>query len=196
MKVQGWRLTGGIFLLLLVMTAVIFGIQTGEDAVRTLLRSTARCSLLLFLLAFSAASLYQLFPRPLTSWLRANRRYLGVSFALSHTWHLLALGALALWYPHPFVDKLTTVGLAGGGLAYVFIYAMTLTSFAAPRQWLGPRGWQRLHTFGSWYLWLIFLQSYLPRALKDPFYIPFVTLLLVVPVLRLARARRRQNAAV
>ncbi len=57
------------------------------DGVRMVIRFTARTSLVLFCLAFSAAALARLWPNASTRWLRRNRRYLGVSFAASHAIH-------------------------------------------------------------------------------------------------------------
>src|SRR5579862_5617320 len=93
---NGWRLTGLLSLLLLAMSAA-FLIGYGGDAegLRLVIRSTARTSLVLFALAFTASAMAQLVPGEATRWQRRNRRYLGVSFAVSHVVHLVALIALA-----------------------------------------------------------------------------------------------------
>ena len=58
------------------------------------IRFTARTSLLLFCLAFSAAALARLWPNAWTRWQRRNRRYLGVTFAASHGIHAVAIACL------------------------------------------------------------------------------------------------------
>jgi methionine sulfoxide reductase heme-binding subunit len=52
-------------------------------------------------------------------------------------------------------------------LGYVVIAVMAATSndWAVTR--LGPKNWQRLHTFGAYYVWLIFALTYLSRV-KEP----------------------------
>ena len=94
--------------------------------------------------------------------------------------------------------QINTVTLIGGGLAYVFIAAMAATSFDAAVTWLGRPRWQRLHTIGAYYIWFIFLQSYLPRAMQSVDYVPVALLLLGGLVVRLVARRRgdRRGAAV
>ncbi|MBX9823823.1 MAG: hypothetical protein K2Y27_02390, partial [Xanthobacteraceae bacterium] len=97
--------------------------------VRLAIRATARTSLVLFALAFTASALAELIPTEATRWQRRNRRYLGVSFAVSHFIHLGAILALAALDRELFwkLTNVTTIVLAG--TAYLFIAAMTATSF-------------------------------------------------------------------
>ena len=93
---DGWRLFALLSLTLLALSIWIAGMRGFEvDGVRMVIRFTARTSLVLFCLAFSAAALARLWPNASTRWLRRNRRYLGVSFAASHAIH-----AVAIW-PSP-----------------------------------------------------------------------------------------------
>src|SRR5262245_15492669 len=97
---QGWPLVGWSTLLLVFMVALILGIEgAGEDGLRTVIRATARTSVVLFVAAFTASSLRALWPVPVTRWLLTNRRYIGVSFAVSHFLHLLAILALDATVP-------------------------------------------------------------------------------------------------
>ena len=188
---EGWRI-------LTLVTSALAGLVAwalaahgvSEDAVRSVVRVTARSSLVLFLLAFTASSLHAFLRSGTSAWALRNRRHLGVSFAASHTVHLLALVALGLRFPDPFLVDLEAIAVIGGGLAYVFLYAMTLTSFAGPARALGARRWKTLHTAGAWYIWIIFAQSYIPRALANPSYVPFAAALVAAAGLRIARARR------
>jgi sulfoxide reductase heme-binding subunit YedZ len=192
---KGWKLTIAISGALLVL----FGLQlafygTGEEGIRVVVRGTARTSVVLFALAFGASSLRSFWRTPATRWLLANRRYIGVSYAVSHVIHALALAAL---YPasEDFRSGLNAVTLVGGGLAYVFTLAMAFTSSDAAVAALGLSRWRLLHTIGGWYIWLIFTQSYLPRAIQMPAYIPAAALLIALAAARLAsRSRRRVTA--
>jgi DMSO/TMAO reductase YedYZ heme-binding membrane subunit len=196
MQIKGWRITGCVAIVLLAVTGsslLLWGFS--EEFVRVVIRATARVSVALFLMAFTAASLNALVPSAATRWLRANRRYLGVSFALSHFTHLAALFTLGSYFPHPFVDELNAVTLIGGGLAYVFVTLMTITSFAGPRRWMGERSWSILHTTGSYYIWLIFLNSYVSRAVMDVAYAPYALALFIALGLRIAFWLKRRNSA-
>src|SRR5262245_27239843 len=76
----------------------------GVEGVRLAIRLTARSSLALFCLAFTAGALARLFPGPFTRWQRANRRYLGLGFASSHAVHAAAIVALARLHPDTFAE--------------------------------------------------------------------------------------------
>src|SRR4051812_35990758 len=93
------------------------------------LRATARTSLVLFVMAFTAGALAELLPSQATRWQRRNRRYLGVSFAVSHFIHLGVILALASVDQALFwkLTNISTIVLAGS--AYLFIAAMAATSF-------------------------------------------------------------------
>lgn len=63
---------------------------------------------------------------------------------------------------------------------------MTATSFDRTAQWIGPKAWRILHTAGSYYVWLIFANSYVGRALQMPAYSAPAILLVAALALRLA----------
>ncbi|MEM8721589.1 MAG: hypothetical protein AAGE84_20220 [Cyanobacteria bacterium P01_G01_bin.39] len=67
-----------------------------ETSFRIAIRFTARTSCILFLLAFTASSLRRIQSNPLTNWLVTNRRYLGLSMAISHGFHALAMPSAML----------------------------------------------------------------------------------------------------
>ena len=97
---EGWRLFVVLTLTLLALSVWIAGMRQFEvDGVRMVIRFTARSSLLLFCLAFSAAALARLWPNAWTRWQRRNRRYLGVTFAASHGIHAVAIIAFAVMDP-------------------------------------------------------------------------------------------------
>ncbi len=160
----------------------------GVDGWRALVRLSAQASLLFFVAAFAASSLRVFRRTPLTAWLLVNRRYVGLSFAASHTIHLLGIVALALTWPE-FERGPET--LIFGGLGYVFLYAMVATSFDGAVAWLGRRRWYQLHRTGMYYLWGIFMLSYVPRTFTASlWYAPFTVLLVGALGLRIAAARR------
>jgi DMSO/TMAO reductase YedYZ heme-binding membrane subunit len=186
-KLEGWPIVG--WCSLTVLSASVLGLAvagTGEDGVRLLVRITARTSFVLFMSAFVASACARAWRSDASRWLLRNRRQLGVSFAVSHFVHLIGFVTLGFVSP-TFGRELDAGTIVGGGLAYAFLAAMTLTSFDRTAAWLGPKWWRRLHLIGAHYIWLIFFVSYLPRALVESVaYLPFVFVLLGGLVLRVA----------
>lgn len=190
-SMAGLRLTGAIAVVLSVAFALQLALYgSGEDGIRAVIRLSAQTSVVLFCAAFGASSLRVVFRSPLATWLVRERRYLGLSFAYSHLCHLLALIALGQ-VSQAFVDSLNAVTLGGGGLAYVFLTLMAATSNDWAVKTLGKHNWRRLHTIGAYYIWIIFFQSYAPRALNvSPAYALPTLLLLATMGLRFTAWRQ------
>jgi len=149
-------------------------------------RYTARFSFPIFLAAFTASSWKRLFPGEFTRSLVRARRGIGLGFATAHTVHLGALTA----YNGIAGQVPSVVTLAGGGLAYFAMFAMAATSNDASVRALG-RNWLRLHTFGAYWLWFIFFQSYATRVARGMgFFVPELALALGAIGLRFAARRR------
>ncbi len=152
---SGWGLTLRIFAALVLGSLALFAaFGTGEEGVRVWIRATARASVTLFLLAFTARPLRQFWRSSTTAWLLANRRYLGASAALAHFLHGIAL--VWLYQAFPGVEQPDLTTLIGGGLGFAFYFAMGLTSNDAAVGALGKRGWKLLHTTGAYWVWFIF----------------------------------------
>jgi sulfoxide reductase heme-binding subunit YedZ len=191
---NGWRLTSLLSLLLTAMALCLLSIE-GWDAegIRLVIRATARTSLVLFVLAFTASAMVELLPAEATRWQRRNRRYLGVSFAVSHLIHLIAILALASIDTALFwkLTNINTIVLAG--TAYLFIAAMAATSFDRTAAWLGPRKWRRLHLLGGWYIWISFAVAVGKRVPLDRFYWPMAALVIAAGIVRLVAMWRRNR---
>src|SRR5205814_5332662 len=118
---EGWRLFALLSLTLAVLCIWIASMRQFEvDGVRMVIRFTARTSLLLFCLAFSAAALARLWPNAWTQWLRRNRRYLGVTFAASHAIHAVAIAAFAMMDPARYAAATSLASYIFGGIGYAF----------------------------------------------------------------------------
>jgi methionine sulfoxide reductase heme-binding subunit len=182
---QGWRLTGVLGgVILLSALAVIVWYQGDVEGIRLVIRLTAKVSLALFSLAFTAAVLARSIPNAWTRWQRRNRRYLGVSFAISHGIHLIAVIALARLDPVLFASLTNPFIIISGSIVYLFIAAMTATSFDRTAAMLGPRAWRLLHTIGGYYILLTFANAFGRRAMQDSFYLPFAALAVLVLAIR------------
>ena len=191
---EGWRLFAVLTLILIVLCAAIAGLgQFDADGIRIVIRFTARTSLLLFCLAFSAAALAQLRPNPWTRWQRRNRRQLGVTFAASHALHAVAIAAFATIDPAGFAKATNLASYVFGGIGYAFIFAMTATSFDRAAAWLGPRPWRALHLVGGYYLLLQFTVSFGKRIPDMPLYALFLIPLALVFALRMIAMASRQT---
>lgn len=193
----GWGLTLACAALIVATSAAIYlAYDSPTDGMRRVIRVTAHTSLVLFLAAFTASALVTLWRSAATRWLRRNRRQFGVSFALSHMVHGVAIIALASRDPDLFW-QLTSIGnIVAGGTAYLFILAMFATSFATTARLIGPRAWAVLHAAGVWYIWIVFMVANGKRLPQGVGYAVPVALLLTAAALKLAavmyvRSQRR-----
>jgi hypothetical protein len=194
MRFQGWALTGWLGVAVAAMSALVLAAAgTGEDGVRMLIRATARSSALLFLIAFLARPLRQLWRSDATAFALRNRRYFGVSVAISHLIHGAAIVWLSVAFPAAYqADALT---LVFGGLGFAFLFAMAATSSDAAVRALGRARWTALHRTGAWYVWFIFAYTFPPDAGWDALHAGFVAAFAAAPFVRVAAyLRTRQKA--
>lgn len=195
--IRGWSITGWAALVIGVLIATILLTQgVSESGLHLVIRSTAQTSLVLFTAAFVASSLFSLWPIGATRWLRSNRRYIGVSFAVSHLFHAAAIVALAAVTSGKSLEEVDKVTFTGGLLTYVFIIAMAATSFDRAARWLGPRRWKALHKTGMYMLWVNFMVAYGGRAFVSIPYAPLALLMVAAITLRViaynARSPKRK----
>jgi DMSO/TMAO reductase YedYZ heme-binding membrane subunit len=172
--------------------AVVTTQDPGPEEVRAVIRATAFTSAVAFLSAFCASALHRLRPSAVTRWLMANRRYLGLSLAASHWWHLLAIIALVRLYSDgsaPIAPVVKIFGSAG----FVFLGLMAATSNDAAQRALG-RGWGVLHTVGVYVLWLDFIFTYSGTATVAPFHALMTLVFAAAFVLRMLAWSARRAA--
>jgi hypothetical protein len=191
---EGWRLFAVLALVLIGLCIGLAGMRHFDtDGIRMVIRFTARTSLLLFCLAFSAAAISHLWPNGWTRWQRRNRRYLGVTFAASHGLHAIAIAAFATVDPIAFAKATNLASYIFGGIGSAFIIAMTATSFDRSAAWLGPRAWRALHLVGGYYLLLQFTVSFGKRIPEMPLYALFLIPLALVFAIRMIAMATRQT---
>ena len=162
---SGTRIVAAAAAFVGALAALVLAIAgAGERGMHGLLRATALTSLVFFLSAFVASPLRVAHPGPTAAWLSRNRRYLGLSFALSHFVHLAAIVELfRITGQSP--DAVTVVV---GGIGYLLLSLMAATSSDAAIEWLGARRWRTLHSFGVNYLWLVFTLTLAGRVVLSP----------------------------
>lgn len=172
----------GISIVLYISLFAYYG--WSEAAIRAIIQWSARISFACFCLAFASNGLHQITKNSLSFWVLMNRKYLGISFAISHYIHLIALGLLQYVF-HPVFTLAKPTSLLAGGMAYFFMTLMFLTSFEQFASHLTKKQWKWLHIIGGTWIWIIFMSSYFKRALTEPLHWGYVLILLLVAGLRL-----------
>nr|WP_315234419.1 hypothetical protein [uncultured Albidiferax sp.] len=180
-----WGLLAGLSLALLAMAALILVLMPDASGMRQLIRATARSSLLLFVLAFTASAQARLWPGAWSQWLCSQRRQLGLAMAVSHAIHACAIAGFALLDPLAFQIHLVQSNPVPGTIGYAFIVAMAATSFDRSAAWLGPRAWRWLHLGGMYLLWVSFMVTFGKRLPQSGAYAVPVLILLAALGLRL-----------
>ena len=187
MKRVGWRLTALVTVLILAGLALHFGVSGWTAASVTAgIDATGRSSLALFSIAFVTSSVQRLWPSSLSQWMLQNRRWIGLSFASSHAIHLALIIAMSIDFPDPFLSQQPAGKWLLGGVGYLFVALMALTSTNTAQRWMGMKNWKRLHLVGSYWLWAQFALTYVSHVKKGPanFYLPFLVFTLALLVLR------------
>lgn len=189
-RFEGGRVFWAMTLALAAMSLLFLAtLGWGTEGYRMVIRATARTSLALFLAAFLASSLLTLRPGGFTRWLRRNRRYLGLSFAMSHAIHLAAIVTLARTDPATFATLSSKGSIVTGSIGYVFIALLAATSFDKMVAWLGPKLWQNIHTTGVWTICVFFLFTNGKRIPGSGWYAIPVALLFAAVIVRFATRR-------
>jgi DMSO/TMAO reductase YedYZ heme-binding membrane subunit len=175
----------------------------GWDATGTelALRSTARVSLVYFLLAFVASPLDRLRPGRVGDTLLRYRRAIGVTFGLSMSIHVFCISRLFRLYAPATPPMVTLADFYIGIPGLVLVASMTVTSLVSLRRRLGPLRWGRLHRAGLWFVWAVFflclVDSVHRKASERPWleYYPFIAALGLALALRGAAWRARRAHA-
>jgi hypothetical protein len=153
---NGWSL----FALVTTPICLVVGIammrvdlSSAED-ISSLIQLSVRCSVPWLYLAFAASSLQRLFPGAITRWMMRNRRTFGLCFAAGMAWQLTFIVWMVTGFWSYYADEVylfsdIIVQIPG----YLFLIAMTLTSFMPVRRRLSSKQWRMLHTTGIYFLW-------------------------------------------
>jgi DMSO/TMAO reductase YedYZ heme-binding membrane subunit len=182
---QGWPLLGTLTAGLLVMALAVLAADSDAEGFRQLIRVTARSSFVLFLLAFTASAAVRRWPGSFTRWQLANRRQIGLAFAVSHGIHAVAIAGFARIDPLSFHAATSPGSFVSGGLAYVFILLMAATSFDSAVRWLGAKRWRLLHLAGLYFIWISFVITFGKRIPMSAGYVLPVAVLVAALAFRL-----------
>jgi len=139
----------------LIMIVAMLQIKVWDaPAVSSMIQLSVRLAVPLLFLAFAASSLQVLFPSALTRWLLRNRKIMGLSFAVAMAWQGFFIIWLTMVFRDYYVQEVYVLRDAiEGVIGYLFLVAMTVTSFNFGRKRLSPKAWRRLHKVGIYSLW-------------------------------------------
>lgn len=186
------RIEPFLYAIIAAIAALFLGYTLGKDAMEQAIymtRGTARVGLPLVLMIYTAPAFYKLWQNQWTRWLMQNRRSLGLSFALSHTVHLLAI--------FNYLRLPGSVPAAPHEIAgYVLIYAMAFSSNSYSIKALGT-WWKRLHAVGIQLIFVTYLIGYassLAEPERRPLGVVVVPLLVAALGIRLAAWLKGRSA--
>jgi len=130
-------------------------------AVSSMIQLSVRWAIPWLYLAFSASSLNLLFPGPFSRWLSRNRAIMGLCFAAAMAWQLFFILWLVTVHRDYYIGEVYVLRDAiEGVVGYLFLAAMTLTSFSPGRKRLQPKSWRLLHRSGIYYMWAYAFATY------------------------------------
>ena len=158
LRVQGWTLfwfLAACFVAAELRLASVIDWSNSAD-IRWLMGINWRLAAPYFLLTFAASPLHQLFPGGATRWLLANRRYIGLAFAVGAFCQLLPIVTLALRFQPALADIHSASSQFGEDCIYLTLVLMTVTSFRATNRHISRTTWRRLHSTG---IYLCFLRA-------------------------------------
>ena len=140
----------GLEVIIIVISLLFEGYSI--DALQTITRFSGRLSLLLFSIIFLT------YNKPsVTAWL-SDKFYL--LFAIVHGIHLIEL----LLFVSLSGIKLIPVRIAGGFMAYMYIFSMPLLQSFRVQGKILRKTFVTLEVIFLYYVWLIFFLTYLPRV--------------------------------
>lgn len=193
-SLDGWQLffAAGFAIAAITLGAAWLDAFSSES-LRWGIRFTARTSAVLFLLVFTASAAARVIPSSFTRWQRANRRYLGLSFAFSHFVHAIVIVAFASKGPEQYAHAVTPDMVIVGSIGYALIILMAATSFKATAAMIGAKAWSVLHNIGVHWLWLQFVVAFGVRAKAGGLlYWSFIAVFMLVLGLRLVAWRKKR----
>jgi methionine sulfoxide reductase heme-binding subunit len=193
--IKNRRLVLWASILLYALYTIILLLQNGisYDSIIHTIRLTSKVSLVLFAIIFISSPLQKVWRSKVSQWLMIYRRELGISFGITFlTSHIGLIGWLFVLDSNRIWDRIQIIDIFGGGAGLALLLAMLLTSFKKFSTGLAPKTWQRIHLFGLFYVWGIFIfdqfeKYYLvtPPPAGPLFYFPFMAILISAMGLRL-----------
>ncbi len=138
---------------LMVLTASQYDLNNPADISRMIQYSVRWAVPFIYVVAASSA-LHTLWPNALSKWLRHNRPYIGLCFAVAMAWQALFILLISNFHREYYFQEIFYLrDELEGSTGYIFLAAMVVTSFQWGRRFLDARQWNLLHTSGVYFLW-------------------------------------------
>ena len=170
------RLLNGWLFFFLVVTLTLAAIAIGltktgvatPEATVEMIRFSVQVASPWVFLAFIVTPLSQLAPGAFVNWLLRNRRYFGLSFAAGFGWQAVFIGVMLAQHSAYYWEELhNDVELFLRMISYVFLFALTVTSFFPVRRRMRREHWRYLHLVGIWYFWAAIWVSYAGQVASE-----------------------------
>jgi hypothetical protein len=171
----------------LAFAAMLVGPLIHDSGIVLGLEATARFAFLLFWLAYVGPALASLFGDAFLP-LKSHARELGLSFAAAMVVHLGLVATLCLRGHPPPLKTFVIFGAAAG-----CTYLLALLSVRRVREALPASAWPAIRFVAMNYILFAFILDFKRRtygAIEVVKYLPFLSLAISAPILRLAAWRR------
>ena len=156
MVITKFNLLFSSVLLSAVLMAYFIIIAPSDEGAKLWTKYSAHLSFIYLFVAYSVGTLTKYFAFKPINHLAINRRSIGLSFSITHSIHLIAI----VYFFTTTSEQPSIVSIIGGGLGYLLMYAMTLTSTDAMVERMSVQRWKMLHTIGINYLIIIFFITF------------------------------------
>mgnify|MGYP007063372719 FL=1 len=154
--VNEWRL---FWLISIPMSMVILVKMMSTDlssapGVSEMISFSVRWAVPFIYLVVAASAIQVLYTGPVPLWLRRNRKYLGLCFAVAMAWQGLFIFMMSNFYRAYYFEEIYFFrDELEGSTGYIFLAAMVLTTFQFARKRLSPAQWRLAHLSGMYFLW-------------------------------------------
>jgi methionine sulfoxide reductase heme-binding subunit len=166
-----------------------------DATAHTVVRWTARTSLVMFVFVYVARPAQQLWRTPLTKYLLAERKWIGLGFATSHLAHLIGILVIASADFGAFLRAQPPTN-AIAALTFLLLFAMAITSIESVKRKMSSTAWKRLHRAGIHFAWISFAGTYSAAIAAHPAYLVPTAILWSIAGIRFAAwLRQRRRAA-
>lgn len=154
-----WLVSGPISVAM-VAGMTVKDLTTGPG-VSDMIQLSVRCAVPWLYIAFAASAIKVLLPCAFSRWLRRNRKYIGLCFAAAMAWQAFFILWMVIVHTEYYVNEVYVLrDVIEGVTGYVFLIAMTVTSFTWARRRLQPQRWRMLHLVGIYFLWAYAFRYY------------------------------------
>lgn len=182
-----------VTLVTLICLAILLIGGFSEPSVNLVLIFTARAAFVLFVIAFSASSIYYFYKSDACKWLIQNRRYIGITFGLVWGMHFLAIALKVGLYPKTLVGAFDLNSVLSGGNLLATVLLLTITSSDYVMRRVRPVLWKAVHVSGSFYIFYRFWLNYYSSAEYESIYYVAIVVLALSGSLKFAKYIHEQS---